>query len=50
MIRLTHHLEEIAVFERTAEQFKLQNEGIDLVQGEVNTIDKQNKVVELKGK
>lgn len=49
MIRITHHLEEISVFERTAEQFKLNNTGIEIIKGEVSSLSYEEKAVYLAG-
>jgi hypothetical protein len=49
VIRLTHHLEEISVFERTAEQFKLNNAGIEIIQGEVSSLNYEQKALLLAG-
>jgi thioredoxin reductase len=48
VMKITNHLEEVSVFERTADRFSLDNPGIRVIQGSVLSIDTSNKIVRLK--
>ena len=46
-MKITNHLEEVSVFERTADRFQMSNPLIDIVLGEVLSIDTVNKIIHL---
>ena len=48
-MKVTKHLEEFTVFERTVSQFQLDNPNIMVVQGVVESIDTSRKAVILTG-
>lgn len=48
VMKITNHLEEVSVFERTADRFSMDNPRIRVIQGLVLSIDTTNKIVRLK--
>jgi NADPH-dependent 2,4-dienoyl-CoA reductase/sulfur reductase-like enzyme len=48
VMKITNHLEELSVFERTADRFSLDNPGIRVIHGSILSIDTSNKIVRLK--
>jgi NADPH-dependent 2,4-dienoyl-CoA reductase/sulfur reductase-like enzyme len=48
VMKITNHLEEVSVFERTADRFSLDNPGIRVIHGSILSIDTSNKIIRLK--
>jgi NADH dehydrogenase FAD-containing subunit len=47
--KITNHLEELSVFEKTADSFKIEYPNVQLIHGEANRIDPMSKILHLKG-
>ena len=45
VMKITNHLEEVSVFERSADRFCIENPRIRIVHGQVSSIDTVNKIV-----
>ena len=50
VMKITSHLEEVSVFERSADRFCLDNPRIRIVHGQVSSIDTINKIVHIQSK
>jgi hypothetical protein len=49
-MKITSHLEEISIFERAADRFRLENPRIRIIHGQVSSIDTIKKIVHIQSK
>ena len=47
-MKITNHLEEVTVFESTADSFRLSNPNIKVIHGLVSSIDTTSKIIHFK--
>jgi hypothetical protein len=48
-MKITEHLEELTIFEKKADSFKLEHPNIQIVFGEAESVDSTNRLLILKG-